>query len=166
MTPNDPIATCPEERKEAYVEEKRRLAMQLFREGHNCAQSVFLAFRVETGMDRETALRLTSAMGGGVARLREICGAISGLSLVAGMLHGSTDPLDQEVKTRLYERVQAMSEVFRKENGSIICRELLALPEGPDQPTPEKRTETYYRLRPCGEYVGCAAAILARSLTS
>lgn len=134
--------------------------MKLFHSGLNCAQATFVAFCEETGIDRETALRLSSSFGGGIGRLREVCGAVSGIAMAAGMLYGGYDPLDQEAKMRHYAFIQHMVERFRRENGAIVCRELLDLPAGPDSPSPEPRTDSYYRNRPCAEYVGSAAAIL------
>ena len=143
---------------------KRALAMELFNGGMNCAQAAFVAFCEETGMDRETATRISSSFGGGIGRLREVCGAVSGVAMAAGMLYGGYDPLDQAAKAAHYAFVQDLALQFKSENGTYICRELLELPEGPDSPTPEKRTEAYYQLRPCAEYVGSAAAILERSI--
>lgn len=139
-------------------------AKALFCEGYNCAQAVFLAFAEEFGMDRETALRISSSFGGGMGRLREVCGAVSGMFMALGLAEGYTGPKDQEGKMAQYARIQNMAEEFRRENGSIICRELLGLPDGADDPKPLPRTETYYKKRPCGELCGSAAAIIAREL--
>lgn len=141
-------------------ESKSHKAIKLFHSGLNCAQATFVAFCEETGMDRETALRISSSFGGGIGRLREVCGAISGIAMAAGMLYGNYDPLDQDAKMRHYAFIQGLAEKFRQENGTLICRELLDLPSGPDHPKPEARTDAYYQNRPCAEYVGCAAAIL------
>lgn len=139
-------------------------AAQMFREGYNCAQSVVLAFAGEMGMDGETAVRLASAFGGGMGRLREVCGAVSGMFLAAGMLKGYASPDDQEGKTALYRLVQQMAEEFEKDNGSLICRELLGLCEKKDDYHPEKRTESYYASRPCERLVRDAAEIAERML--
>lgn len=149
---------------EAYIKEKRALAMELFSSGLNCAQAAFVAFCDETGMDRVTAMRISSSFGGGIGRLREVCGAVSGIAMAAGMLYGDYDPLDQVAKAAHYTFVQDLALRFKEENGTYICRELLDLPEGPDSPIPEKRSDAYYKLRPCAEYVGSAAEILARVL--
>ena len=135
-------------------------AMALFHEGYNCAQSVFLAFEDRYGIDRKTALMLSSSFGGGMGRLREVCGAVSGMFMVVGLLYGYDDPRDSEGKKELYQRIQTLAKAFEEENGSIICRVLLGLGEGKDSPIPEARTEAYYQKRPCGELVGIAAAIL------
>ena len=140
-------------------EEKAR---ELFSSGYNCAQAVFLAFSDVTGIDEKCATTLSSSFGGGMGRLREVCGAASGAFMVAGILYGPTDPNDHEAKMTHYARIQHIAAEFKKENGSYICRELLELPQGPSDPEPEKRTEAYYHRRSCGDYVGIAARIMDR----
>lgn len=135
-------------------------AMDLFKEGFNCSQSVFLAFEEIHKMDRKMALRLSSSFGGGMGRLREVCGAVSGMFMVAGVLYGYDDPKDYEAKKVHYERIQQLAKEFESLNGSIVCRQLLGLGEGKDAPAPEKRTDEYYKKRPCAELVGIAAAIM------
>ncbi len=134
-------------------------AKALFEEGYNCSQAVLLAFEDRTGLSRETAAALSSSFGGGMGRLREVCGAVSGMFMVLGLLYGYEDPKASAEKKAHYERIQLLAAKFRDENGSIICRELLGLAKGPDVPTPEARTKEYYKKRPCGELVACAAAI-------
>lgn len=133
------------------------IAGALFLSGHNCAQAVFCAFEDLTQMDDKLALRLTSSMGGGVGRLREICGALSGAALVLGVLYGSEDPNDAEAKAAHYARVQEVAEKFRAQTGSVVCRELLQLAEQKSEPTPEARTAAYYHARPCQAFVEIAA---------
>ncbi len=135
-------------------------ARDLFKQGYNCSQAVLLAFSDVTGLEDKTALMLSSSFGGGMGRLREVCGAVSGMFMVAGILYGYDDPADQSGKTSHYQRIQALAEEFRKENGSIVCRELLGLGGGADSPVPEKRTDTYYKKRPCAELVAMAARIM------
>ncbi len=139
-------------------------ARDLFCQGYNCAQSVFAAFSEELGIDFETALRLSSSFGGGMGKLREVCGAVSGMFMVAGIKLGYSDPKDTEAKARHYELIQELAAQFRAENQSIICRELLGLAEGSDSPIPEKRTEAYYQRRPCADLVACAADIIERKI--
>lgn len=139
-------------------------AMALFHEGYNCSQSVLLAFSDELGLDRVTAMKLSSSFGGGMGRLREVCGAVSGMFMVAGLKDGYDVPGDMEKKAAHYALIQHLAAEFKKENPSIICRELLGLPDGADQPVPEARTERYYKKRPCAELVGSAAEITAREL--
>lgn len=135
-------------------------AMTLFKEGYNCAQAVFLAFEDLYQIDRKTAIRLSSSFGGGMGRLREVCGAVSGMFMVTGILYGYDDMEDAKAKADHYERIQYLAKEFESVNGSIICRVLLGLGEGSDVPIPEPRTEGYYKKRPCVELVGTAAAIL------
>lgn len=135
-------------------------AMELFKEGYNCAQSVFLTFEDRYDLDRSTALKLSSSFGGGMARLREVCGAVSGMFMVAGILYGYDGAKDYEGKKQHYERIQQLAKEYELRNGSIVCRELLGLGAGKDVPVPERRTESYYKKRPCVELVGIAAAIM------
>lgn len=133
------------------------IAGALFTSGHNCAQAVFCAFEDVTHVDEKLALRLTSSMGGGVGRLREICGAVSGAALVLGVLYGSEDPCNAEEKAAHYARIQEVAEKFRAEAGAIVCRELLKLQEEKSEPTPAARTAQYYHSRPCQMLVELAA---------
>ena len=139
-------------------------AVQLFKEGYNCSQSVFAAFADKYGIDQELALRLSASFGGGMGRMREVCGAVSGMLLAAGLETGAVDGSDREGKAANYKEVQTLADLFREENGSIICRELLGLEQkdGRTPPVPEKRTEEYYKKRPCVELVRCAAEILEK----
>jgi len=137
-------------------------AMALFKEGYNCAQAVFLAFADKYDMDETSAARLASSFGGGLGRMREVCGAVSGMAMVAGMLYGYDSPTDYEGKTLHYARIQELAGKFTEVNGSIVCKELLGLEKKEGTHVPEKRTEEYYKKRPCGELVGIAAAILEK----
>ena len=140
-------------------------AEELFREGYNCAQSVFLAFALEK-MDRDEAARLSSAFGGGLSGLRTVCGTLSGAAMAYGMLRGYSDPSDKSGKRDEYEAVREMAEEFEKQNGSIICRELLGLDKNVKFVPPSDRNDEYYKKRPCPKLCACAAAILARYLES
>lgn len=137
-----------------------KIAEEYFRRGYNCSQAVFLAFRDLHGMDERAAARISSSFGGGMGRLREVCGAVSGMLMTAGMLYGYDSPGAQQEKTDHYKRVQELAGVYETENGSIVCRELLGLTEKRQEPTPEKRTEGYYKKRPCPQLVRMAAAIM------
>ena len=143
---------------------KSEQAKQLFLDGHNCAQAVFCAFAKELGIDDKTALTLSACFGGGLGRQREVCGAVSGMCMALSLKYAPKDPTDQLAKAKFYTRVQELCAEFKKENGSIICRELLGLPSGPSNPTPEKRTDAYYQHRTCADKVKCAAAILEKYL--
>lgn len=134
------------------VHEKR--AKELFEGGYNCAQAVFVAFSDATGIDEKTAFALSSSFGGGMGRMREVCGAVSGMLMVIGALRGSGD------KAAHYARVRELMGRFREENGSYVCRELMKLPAGTSGGDPEPRTPEYYKRRPCSELVACAARIL------
>jgi C_GCAxxG_C_C family probable redox protein len=136
------------------------LARKLFKKGYNCSQSVLAAFCDETGMDITTSLKIASSFGGGMGRLREVCGAVSGMFMVAGMKYGYTDTSDKKAKTEHYMLIQDLAKQFEKENGSIICRELLGLSIRNDNPVPEVRNKNYYNRRPCAELVEQAARIL------
>ncbi|MCM1325981.1 MAG: C-GCAxxG-C-C family protein [Lachnoclostridium sp.] len=138
--------------------------MELFKEGYNCSQAVVLAFADLYDEDVHTLLKLSSSFGGGMGRLREVCGSVSGMFLVAGLLCGYDSPKDFEGKTRHYERIQQLAHEFRKLNGSIVCRELLGLNKKEDDFVPEKRTEEYYKKRPCMQLIGMSTAILERYL--
>ena len=135
-------------------------AIRLFKEGFNCAQAVFLAFEDKYNIERDVALRLSSSFGGGMGRLREVCGAVTGMFMVAGVLYGYDEFNNHEKKSAHYTRIQQLAREFEVRNGSIICRQLLDLDKKTDHPVPEKRTEQYYQKRPCVELVGIAAAIM------
>lgn len=138
-------------------------AMALFKEGYNCSQAVVLAFSDQYGLDEETAARFCSAFGGGLSRLREVCGSVSGMCMVAGLKYGYSDPKAREEKAEHYRRIQELAARFAAENAqhSIVCRELLGLKKGvKEAPVPEERTEEYYKKSPCVELVGTAAAVL------
>ncbi len=140
-------------------------ALQYFTDGANCAQAVVLAFHEELGMDEKTAARLASSFGGGIGRLREVCGAVSGMMMVYGLLRGYDDLKDPEAKKAHYANVQALAAQFRAENGSIICRELLSLDKGENSaPTPTPRASAAFHARPCFGFVACAARILDEAL--
>ena len=103
---------------------------------------------------------MASAFGGGMGRLREVCGTVSGMLLVLGLLRGYSDPKDLEGKKELYSQVQQLARTFREHNKSIICRELLGLDHHSDEPTPSLRTPEYYKKRPCADLAADAAKIL------
>ena len=139
-------------------------AEALFCQGYNCAQSVICAFNNLTGLEQDTAAKLGSSFGGGLGRMREVCGAVSGAAMVLGILRGYTAPEDSQAKRDHYHLVQALANTFRERNGSIVCRELLdgiSVIKGRD---PEARTAEYYRKRPCPDLVREAAEITAQLL--
>lgn len=128
-------------------------AEMLFVSGLNCAQSVFCAFADEFGMDLETAKKVSCGLGGGVGRLREVCGAVTGATLVLGMRHGPD-------KADVYPKVQDFCARFKEQCGSIVCRELLAGTGATQGGAAEARTPDYYRKRPCVELVKLAVELL------
>jgi C_GCAxxG_C_C family probable redox protein len=146
--------------------ERRNKAEELFSEGYNCAQAVFLSFCDELDIDSATALKISSSFGGGMGRLREVCGAVSGMFMAAGMLFGYDNPEAGAEKSEHYARLQALAARFRETNGSIICRELLSPDQVGSGHVPEARTETYYKKRPCKLLVGDAAEILQEYIDS
>lgn len=133
-------------------------ARELFKQGYNCSQAVAGAFCDKMNLDFETAVRLSSSFGGGMGRMREVCGAVSGMFMVAGMMYGYSSPQDFDLKKEHYKLIQALAEKFREKNHSIVCRELLGLEK--DGYVPEIRTDKYYKKRPCAELVYDAAEII------
>ena len=136
---------------------------------YNCAQSVLGAFaedpEVGLGLEFGTAVRLTSALGGGLSRQRELCGAINGMCIAAGLLFGYDEAGDTAGKTRLYADIRRLCDEFRAINGSIVCRELLGERKGRDTaPIPDACTAEYYRTRPCAKMIHDAAAVLDSEL--
>ena len=144
----------------------RELAAELFLSDSNCAQAVLEAFSDVTGLEKSLAAKLASSFGGGMGRMREVCGAVSGMFFVLSNLEGYSDPKDTAGKMTLYQRVQELAEAFRGQNGSIICRELLSgcIPRVSDSPEPSPRTEAYYQKRPCPELVAMAAGIVQEKI--
>ena len=133
-------------------------AATLFVEGYNCAQAVAMAFADMIGLDEKFCAKAVSSFGGGMGRLREVCGAVSGMLFVAGILYGYDTKDDDAIKKEHYTRVQELAGKFRDEVGSIICREILKNP--PSDPTPSPRTEQYYQDRPCAHMVVTAVRIM------
>ena len=133
-----------------------KLAAELFLKGYNCSQSVVVCD--VTGLSPRNAARMSSSFGGGMGRMREVCGAVSGMLLVAGLLYGYETPGDDESKRRHYQLVQALAGKFREQEQSIICREILKNP--PSDPNPTPRTADFYQNRPCARLVAQAADIL------
>ena len=133
-------------------------AAELFLSGYNCAQAVAVAYHEELGLTEAQAAKMASAFGGGMGRMREVCGAVSGMLMVLSSLYGYDTPGDDVSKKRLYTQVQELAGAFREENGSIICREILKNP--PSDPNPSPRTAEYYAKRPCARMVLTAASIL------
>lgn len=138
---------------------KSDTAVDLFMEGYSCSQSVVLAFAEEINADKILLSKLSGSFGGGLGRLRSVCGAVSGMCFVLGALYGYTSPEQAEEKKELYEKIQFLAKEFEKENGSIICSDLLK-GQADTSPTPDNRTKEYYQTRPCAELVRHMAGLL------
>ena len=164
--------------KEFDIEERVEKAKRLFKEGgYNCCQAVVLAYNDIFGMDERTAASISSGFGGGMGRMREVCGSVSGMVLLAGLLKPATDPSDKEARTGNYALVQEVAGEFKAINGSIICKELLGfcgqivktsddIHGIPESPVPSDRTPEYYKKRPCEELVGISARIIGEKIKS
>lgn len=135
-------------------------AYSLFIEGRNCSQAVFAAFCDVTGLDEELALRLSSSFGGGMGRMREVCGTCSAMFMIAGILYGYSSKDDINEKAEHYRRIQYLAEQFKERYGTINCGELLKGLNVTSSPVPEQRTDQYYKVRPCVKFVRTAAEIL------
>ena len=161
---------------------EREKAKELFLEGCNCSQAVFAAYAERYHLDKELALKLSASFGGGMGRMREVCGAVSAMFMVAGMETGQVRPKDPEAKKANYDMVQKLAKRYKEEYGSIICKELLGLVPMPGKEkkdsgsaleaaeftdtTPAERTEEYYKKRPCLEQIQRACDILDEILFS
>ena len=138
-------------------------AAELFLQGYNCAQAVFVAYCDKTGLAPDFAAKLASSFGGGMGRMREVCGAVSGMFMVAGILYGYDSCDDDETKQAHYARIQELAASFREQVGSIICRDILKNP--PSDPAPTPRTAEYYAQRPCARMVYLATQIMEDYIT-
>ena len=145
---------------------KGESAKENFMSGLNCSQAVAAAFAEEMNMPKSLVEKLTVGFGGGMGRMREVCGAVTGMLMVVGILYGYDDAKDYEGKKDTYALVQELANQFKAETGSIICRELLGLDGKDNSPVPSKRTEEYYKKRTCEDKVGLAAKILDEYIQS
>lgn len=149
------------------IEERVEKAKRLFKDGgYNCCQAVVLAYNDVFGIDDDTAAALASGFGGGMGRMREVCGSVSGMVMLAGLVRPSTDPSDKAGRTGNYALVQEVAAEFKAQNGSIICRELLGLAPMSESPVPSDRTPEYYQKRPCEELVGISARIIGERIAA
>lgn len=140
------------------MEERVQKAVNLFKDGFNCSQSVFAAFADIYGLTFDQSLLVSSSFGGGIGRMRETCGAACALFILAGLENGSTDPKDREAKSANYKFVQELAEIFRKRNGALKCFDLLKLKENSCiSPIPDERTPQYYARRPCVRIIEVAS---------
>ncbi len=147
------------------IEARAQRAVELFKQGYNCSQSVFAACADLYGVtDESLALRLSASFGGGIGRMRMVCGAASGMFLLAGLHNGSATPHDNDGKMANYAFVQQLAGDFKDKYGSLICAELLGLAPKPEEPRPAERTPQYYEKRPCSEMVAEAVRIYLRNI--
>ena len=146
--------------KEEEIEIRAQRAVELFKQGFNCSQAVFASCADIYGItDEQLALRLSASFGGGMGRMRLVCGAASGMFLLAGLQNGSCTPHDNEGKMANYAFVQDLAGQFKSKYGSLICAELLGLAPRPEDPQPAERTQQYYEKRPCAEMIAEAVRI-------
>ena len=141
------------------MSKKSDKAKELFLEGYNCSQAVVGAFCEDLNLEFETAMKLSSSFGGGMGRLREVCGAVSGIFILVGLKYGYSNPKNKDLKSKHYKLIQDIANKFKESNGSIICRDLLNQKDSPISHIPDDRTEQYYKERPCTVLVEEAAKI-------
>lgn len=141
-----------------------RKGIGFFENGYSCSQAVVLAFSEQLGIDTSSALKFSSSFGGGMGRVREVCGAVTGMFMVLGWIYPYDNVTDKEAKKRNYEAVQRVASEFKERMGSYICADLLAIKREPQSPVPSSRDHAYYNLRPCTRCVAVACEILANEL--
>lgn len=146
------------------LEERVQRAVDFFMQGYGCCQSVVAAFSDLYGLDEEMAKRVGAGFGGGVGRLRMMCGAVSGIVVLAGLDVGQTEGSDRQGKSYCYKVVQELLAKSREQNGSLICAEILGLKgyeKAKSSYVASARTAEYYKTRPCAAKVESAARIFA-----
>ena len=146
------------------VEARAAHARELFEQGYNCSQAVVVAYADVLGQEPDALAALVQPLGGGMGRLREVCGAVSGMVMVSSAAYQGEPVTDRDARTHIYSGVQQLAERYRGECGSIVCRELLGLKQQSDAPVPEERTPDYYKRRPCSEYVALSARMVGEYL--
>jgi C_GCAxxG_C_C family probable redox protein len=139
-------------------------AVSLFKSGYNCSQAVFMAYSELYGIDIQTAAKIATSFGGGMGRLREVCGAVSGMFIILGLQYPYTNPQDKSSKNANYKAVQEVAQQFKNEMGSYICADLLKIKHVPQNPVSETRSEAYYKSRPCTRCVAVAAEIVGNKI--
>lgn len=148
------------------IDERVEKARSYFKEGYNCCQAVVLAYSDIADSDQTLLATISASFGGGMGRLREVCGAVSGMSILASFISPSPTARDSVAKAANYALVQGFAESFRQQNRSIVCRELLGLNVTKEDPRPSERTAEYYKKRPCADLVGDAARIVGEYLNA
>jgi len=146
------------------LEKRTEQALTYFNDGYNCSQAVFMAYSDLYDMDKELAAKISSSFGGGMGRLREVCGAVTGMFMVLGLHYPAIDVKNKAAKTTNYAAVQRTAAEFKQEMGSFICADLLNIKRAPENPTPSERNVKYHALRPCDRCVAMAAEILGKEI--
>ncbi len=146
------------------IEERKNKAVDYFMNGYNCAQSVLLAYADVFEMDETLAAKISSSFGGGMGRMREVCGAVSGMAMVLGLAGKADNPNDHIAKTENYTSVQQCANTFKEKFGSIICADLLTKKREVEMPEPSDRNAEYYAKRPCAKAVAYAAETVGKYL--
>ncbi|PKM89143.1 MAG: hypothetical protein CVU85_03130 [Firmicutes bacterium HGW-Firmicutes-10] len=132
-----------------------KIAVDLFNQGYNCSQAVFCAFCDVTKLERDEAFKISSSFGGGMGRLGEVCGALTGAFMATGMLLSGVDEKDKAAKEVHYERVKQLGERFREEKGSLLCRDLLEINK-----TRPQEIRDGIKVKDCEHLVATAARML------
>jgi len=146
------------------IENRVELAISLFEQGYNCSQSVFMAYADIYNIDKEVAAALSTSFGGGIGRMREMCGAVSGAAMLLGLKYPHLNPSDNNPKDKNYQMVQKLAIQFKSEMGSYICADLLDIEHVPQSPVSAVRNQAYYDTRPCARYVAYTAELIGREL--
>lgn len=150
--------------KETELNQRISKAIAFFEEGYNCSQAVFMAYSELYDIDTLTAAKLATSFGGGMGRMREVCGAVSGMFMVLGLLYPFTDTTDKATKNTNYKAVQRTAGEFKAVMGSYICADLLNIKHEPQSPESSERNGAYYQLRPCARCVAKAAEIVGKEI--
>ena len=145
---------------------KGKKALELFNNGYNCSQAIVLAFKDELNIDETTLKAMSSSFGGGISRLREVCGCISSMALILGAIYGNYDINSVEAKGNHYKLVQNVALKFKEKFNSINCAELLNKQKGIESPIPSVRNNEYYKQRPCGKYIEFMADLIEKEIAS
>ncbi len=149
---------------ESEINRRVTASVEYFEKGYNCSQAVFMAYSDLYGIEKETSAKLATSFGGGMGRLREVCGAVSGMFMLLGLKYPFIDPADKQSKNNNYKLVQSIAGKFKDEMGSYICADLLHVKRVPQNPESADRNKDYYDSRPCTKCVRTAAEIIGREL--
>jgi len=147
------------------IKERTKRAVELFKQGYNCSQSVVMAYADLYDIDINTVAKLATSFGGGMGRLREVCGAVSGMFMVLGLEYPFIDTKNKASKNENYKKVQETATEFKTAMGSIICADLLSQKREAQHYESADRTKEYYATRPCAQCVAIAAEITGKNIT-